>query len=361
MASYVFLAFFTKAKVGAAPANAPTVDVCNVATDALLVTAGSATPLTSMPGLYAYTYSGAAGLRLVATFKTADATVDQQHLPSYTPTEITDYLDATISSRNAVEPPDTIAIAAAVRGELTTELARIDAATSTRLATADYTAPTEPPAAGSIATAVREELAPELARIDAATSTRLATADYTAPTPPATAEAIADQVWNEAAADHAAPLTTGALLAAGAVVGADPLANQVPSSYAPGTAGAALGRIAGAQVALVSPVAANGTTINLHDGDDYYHADGRSLAFVNLAGPILTGGAVALKVTSSAGLTAITGVITDAHTCYVELSATQIATIGAGVWAYTLEATLAGSAHVVTLVAGNMIISRDVR
>jgi hypothetical protein len=116
MASYIFLGFFTKAKVGAAPASAPTVDVCNVVTNALVVTAGSATALTSMPGLYTYMYSGAAGLRLVATFKTSDATVDQQHLPSYTPTEITDYLDATISSRNAVAPPTELSIAAAVRG-----------------------------------------------------------------------------------------------------------------------------------------------------------------------------------------------------------------------------------------------------
>jgi len=358
MATYIFLGYFTKAKVGTAPANAPTVDVCNIATNALVVTAGSATALTSMPGLYSYTYSGAAGLRLVATFKTTDATVDQQHLPSYTPTEITDYLDATISSRNAVEPPAAASIAAAVRGELTVELGRIDDATSTRLAAADYTAPSVPPDPTAIATAVRGELTAELALIDAATSTRLAAADYTAPP---TAAAIADQVWDEAAADHAAALTTGALLAAGAVTGADPLANQVPSSYAPGTAGAALGRIVGAQVTLVSPVTAVGTTINLLYGDDYYQADGRALSFVNLNGPVLTGGTVLLRVVSAAGLVSLTGVITDAHTCYVEVTAAQIATIGAGVWSYNLEATLATSAHVVTLVAGDMIVSRDVR
>jgi hypothetical protein len=361
MASYIFLGFFTKAKVGATPASAPTVDVCNVATNALVVTAGSATALTSVPGLYSYTYSGAAGLRLVATFKTTDATVDQQHLPSYTPTEITDYLDATISSRNAVAPPTELSIAAAVRGELTTELALIDAATSTRLATAAYTAPTIPPETAAIATAVREELTAELALIDAATSTRLAAADYTAPSVPPTATAIADQVWEEVAADHATVLTTGALLAAGAVTGSDPLASQVPASYAEGTAGAALGRIAGAQVTVVSPVTAVGTTINLLYGDDYYQADGRALSFVNLNGPVLTGGTVVLRVISSAGLVSLAGVITDSHTCYVEISAAQIVSIGAGVWSYNLEATLVTSAHVVTLVAGDMIVSRDVR
>lgn len=100
--------------------------------------------------------------------------------------------------------PSAAAVATAVRTELATELARVDVATSTRLATAGYTAPTSAPsaadnaaavwAAGSrtltvdvapsasvVASAVRVELATELARIDAAVSTRLASAAYTAP------------------------------------------------------------------------------------------------------------------------------------------------------------------------------------
>jgi hypothetical protein len=52
--------------------------------------------------------------------------------------------------------------AAAVRTELATELARVDVATSTRLASAGYTAP---PAAATNATAVRTELATELLRV----------------------------------------------------------------------------------------------------------------------------------------------------------------------------------------------------
>lgn len=67
---------------------------------------------------------------------------------------------------------------ALTRTELATELARIDVATSTRLATSGYTTP---PTASANATAVRTELATELARIDVATSTRLASASYTAP------------------------------------------------------------------------------------------------------------------------------------------------------------------------------------
>jgi hypothetical protein len=49
---------------------------------------------------------------------------------------------------------------------------------NTRLADADYI---DPPSAAANATAVRSELTTELARIDVATSTRLATAGYTAP------------------------------------------------------------------------------------------------------------------------------------------------------------------------------------
>jgi hypothetical protein len=56
--------------------------------------------------------------------------------------------------------------------------------------------------AADVATAVRAELATELARIDAAVSTRLATADYTAPDNAGiaaipTATDNADAVWSK--------------------------------------------------------------------------------------------------------------------------------------------------------------------
>lgn len=70
------------------------------------------------------------------------------------------------------------AIATQVRTELATELARIDVAISTRLASGSYSAP---PSAATVATQVRTELATELARIDAAISSRLASAGYTEP------------------------------------------------------------------------------------------------------------------------------------------------------------------------------------
>lgn len=81
------------------------------------------------------------------------------------------------------------AIAAQVRTELATELARIDVAISTRLASGSYSAP---PSAATVATQVRTELATELARIDAAISSRLASAGYTAPDNSSIATILAD-------------------------------------------------------------------------------------------------------------------------------------------------------------------------
>ena len=77
--------------------------------------------------------------------------------------------------------PSAASIASATRTELTTELGRLDAAVSTRLATSGYTAPSTAPTAAANASAVRTELATELARVDAAVSTRLAGSAYTAP------------------------------------------------------------------------------------------------------------------------------------------------------------------------------------
>jgi len=82
---------------------------------------------------------------------------------------------------NSPSVPSAASIASATRTELTTELGRLDAAVSTRLASASYTAPSTAPTAAANASAVRTELATELARVDAAVSTRLASSAYTAP------------------------------------------------------------------------------------------------------------------------------------------------------------------------------------
>ena len=100
-------------------------------------------------------------------------------------------LDATISSRLAdadytapTAAPTAAAVASAVRTELT-EISNLDASISSRLAAADYTAPTSAPTAAAVASAVRSELT-ELSNLDASVSSRLASADYT--TPPTTAQ-----------------------------------------------------------------------------------------------------------------------------------------------------------------------------
>ena len=113
----------------------------------------------------------------------------------------TDVITSTALASSAVTE-----IATGVRTELTTELARIDVATSTRLATSGYTVP---PTASANATAVRSELTTELGRIDVAVSTRLATAGYT--TPPTVGD-IADAVWDEAISGHLSAGSTGKAL-----------------------------------------------------------------------------------------------------------------------------------------------------
>jgi hypothetical protein len=65
--------------------------------------------------------------------------------------------------------PTAADVATAVRAELATELARIDAAITSRLATAGYTVP---PTSAAVATQVRTELGTELGRIDATVSSR---------------------------------------------------------------------------------------------------------------------------------------------------------------------------------------------
>ncbi len=88
-------------------------------------------------------------------------------------------LDATISSRNATTPPSAASIATQVRTELGTELGRIDAAISTRLASAGYTAPDNTNIGTIVArlTATRAALLDNLADLDAAISSRAVPGD----------------------------------------------------------------------------------------------------------------------------------------------------------------------------------------
>jgi len=110
-----FVAFFTEAKLGATGLTV-TVDVYNAA-NTLIVTAAAATAIGG--GLYNYTLAGAStgteGLYL-AIFKTANAAVDQQHIPSLWAIGVAgvERLDAAVSSRNATTPPTAAAVTNAV-------------------------------------------------------------------------------------------------------------------------------------------------------------------------------------------------------------------------------------------------------
>ena len=87
--------------------------------------------------------------------------------------------------------PSASAVASATRTELSTELSRIDQSISSRLASADYTAPTAAPTAAQNASAVRTELSTELARIDAPIS------GATAPSAATVASAVRTELSSE--------------------------------------------------------------------------------------------------------------------------------------------------------------------
>jgi hypothetical protein len=143
--SVKFLAFYTASKQGSTGLTV-TVDVYDPS-GTKIVDAGSASELAG--GLYAYTLSSSnssAG-EYVAIFKTADATVDSQHVPSLWSLGRAgiENLDASVSSRSTLTSGDLPSVptaadnATAVRTELT-ELSNLDAAVSTRATPADIPA-----------------------------------------------------------------------------------------------------------------------------------------------------------------------------------------------------------------------------
>jgi hypothetical protein len=136
------------------------------------------------------------------------------------------------------------------------------------------------------------------------------------------------------------------------------LTAAVPAAYTSGSVGVALGRIGTAQVTVTSPVTEDGE-ITLIYGDDYRTVDGRALTFVGTNWPTLTGGTVSLRVQAENVIT-ISGMVTAAASCRVEVTSAQTISIGLGVWSYDLEATLT-SGYTATLQQGTITVRRDVR
>jgi hypothetical protein len=196
--SVKFLAFFTASKTGKTGLTV-TVDIY-APSGSQIVTGGSATAIGG--GLYSYTLASnnSAEGEYAAIFKTTDSTVDAQHIPSLwvLGRAGVENLDAAVSSRSTLTAAQVNAeadTALADVGLTTTITGRIDQAISTRLAAADYTAPSVAPSVADI----RTELSVELGRLDASVSSRLAGSSYTAPTTPPTPAEITSAVW--AAAD----------------------------------------------------------------------------------------------------------------------------------------------------------------
>ncbi len=136
------------------------------------------------------------------------------------------------------------------------------------------------------------------------------------------------------------------------------LTAAVPAAYTSGSVGVALGRIGTAQVTVTSPVTEDGEIVLIY-GDDYRTVDGRALTFVGTNWPTLTGGSVSLRVQASSVVT-ISGTVTAAASCQVEVTSAQTISIGLGVWSYDLEATLT-SGYTATLQQGTITVRRDVR
>ncbi len=308
-----FYAFYVASKVGKTGLTV-TVDVYEQTTGTPIVSGGSASALGG--GLYYYTLASGsvdASGAYIAVFKTADTSVDQQHIPALWVTD--------------------------------TELKNLDAAISTRLPTASYTTAPD-------STAIQAASAAALTAYDAATA-----ADVAGISIPSAAT-ISDAVWDEATADHSTIGSTGAALAAAGGAG-DPWSTAA-AAYPSGTFGNIIYSINPAQVTVTSPVATDGTSITVIRGDDYLNTDGRALTFSGATWPTLTGGAVALIMDINGTATSYAGVITAATSCYIELTDTQTGALMPGAYNYDLQATLS-NASVVTLVQGLLLVTEDVR
>jgi hypothetical protein len=148
--------------------------------------------------------------------------------------------------------------------------------------------------------------------------------------------------------------------------GSDPLLNEVPGSYAAGTAGAALGRIGTGTINVVSPLSASGD-LTLIAGDDYLDADSRALSFTNSAGtwPNLTGATITLvAIRNGSTLIEVTGSVvtpTGSQSVKVEPTAADLAppSNASASWEYIygVYATLSNG-HKVTLQTGKLTLQR---
>ena len=272
-----------------------------------IVTGGSATALGDGVYLYAVASADLQTYDYLAAFKTT-GDVDKKTVWAVYPPLANAYatelarLDAAISSRNAVAPLDSTATQAAAAAALTA-----------------YDPPT------------KSELNAGLAGVP---------------------DALLD------GEEASAGVTIRQAIAASGSA-SDPMLNEA-SGYPSNSLGGIIASINPAQVTVTSPVATDGTSITVVRGDDYLNTDNRALTFTGTNWPTLTGGAVALIVDINGTPTSYTGTITGADECYVELTDTQTAAMTPGAYSYDLQATLSNGS-VVTVIQGLLLVTADVR
>ncbi len=266
-------------------------DIDNTTVDNAYLTAQSMTEVRR--GIYRLFFDGDDTKLYTATAITADSSVDQQHIA------------AVIVRLDRVN--------------------NADATTSSRLASASYTAPLDASGTQTAAEAA-------LTAYDAATA-----ADVAAISVPSAAT-VADAVWDEALSGHSTAGSTGAALtAAGGAT--DFLSVVVPGSYASGTAGHALGRIANGQLTIVQPVLDDGF-FRIVPGRDYLADDGMAFTFSSTSWPTLPAGTT---VEFIFGDETLTGERTGDQTVRLEVTAAQgtaLAEARSGRQHYDIVATL---------------------
>lgn len=239
------------------------------------------------------------------------------------------------------------AIASSVRTELTTELARLDAAVSTRLATSGYAAPDN---SGISAIKSKTDLIP--AAPAAVGSQMTLTSDYNAAKTASSASAVAAIPTDPLrATDSRLPATV--IAAKADIQSSDTsalttLINDMPEAvWKYGGGRTITGQTA--LVTVISPVL-TASNIRLVAGDDYYAADARMLEWASTAWQDLTGAVVKFVCN---GLEADVLVITPGEatqTLRLELSGEETARIP-GKYRFSIVAKLADG-HQVTLIEG---------
>lgn len=267
-----FYAFFTASGLGATGLTV-TVDVYRNRSE--IVTAASASEMGD--GVYYYQLasgSNNAEGEYIAIFKTA-GTADQKHIPAIWVVDkagvenLNDPIGDKLDAASYTAPPTV----AAIRTEIDSNSTKLDVAVSTRLATAGYTTP-------PTAVQNRQEMdsnSTQLAAIKTKTDglnftgtdvkATLDSETVVLTTPAPTAAAIADAVLDELLSEHViAGSAGGALADAGSA--ADPLSNEVPGSYAEGTAGAKLGLITSGDITIVNPLDTQENLISIVQGSD---------------------------------------------------------------------------------------------